>query len=79
MLTDLAIKKLPLPQNRREVPDGRVTGLYLVIQSSGAKFWAVRDRSAGVPRKLTLGGYPTLSIAEARRRAQEPWRARWWE
>jgi integrase len=71
MLTDRAIKKLPLPQNRREVPDGRVTGLYLVLQSSGAKSWALRYRSAGVPRKLTLGGYPTLSIAEARRRAQK--------
>jgi hypothetical protein len=37
MLTDLGIKKLPTPRARREIPDGRVTGLYLVMQPSGAK------------------------------------------
>ena len=41
MLTDLGIKKLPTPESRREVPDGRVDGSYLVVQPSGAKSWAV--------------------------------------
>ena len=71
MLTDLGIKKLPIPESRREVPDGRIVGLYLVIQPSGAKSWAVRYRAFGIPRKLTLGGYPAVDLAMARRRAQE--------
>jgi integrase len=71
MLTDLGIKKLPIPESRREVPDGKIAGLYLVIQPSGAKSWAVRYRAFGVPRKLTLGAYPAVDLARARRRAQE--------
>ena len=71
MLTDLSIKKQPLPEKRRELADGKITGLYLVLQPSGAKSWALRYRAAGRPAKLTLGPYPTLDLATARRRAQE--------
>lgn len=71
MLTDLQIKKLALPEARKEVPDGKVSGLYLVVQPSGSKSWAVRYRAAGQPRKLTLGPYPAMDLANARRRAQE--------
>lgn len=71
MLTDVQIKKLATPMTRREVPDGKITGLYLVVQPSGAKSWALRYRTAGKPAKLTLGPYPTLDLANARRRAQE--------
>jgi integrase len=71
MLTDLGIKKLTLPEKRREVPDGRVTGLYLVCQPSGARSWALRYRTNGAPRKLTLGPYPAVDLTTARKRAQE--------
>ncbi len=71
MLTDIQIKKLPTPATRREVPDGRISGLYLVLQPSGARSWALRYRAAGKPAKLTLGSYPSLDLANARRRAQE--------
>jgi integrase len=70
MLTTVAIEKLATPNSRREVPDGRVVGLYLVCQASGSKSWALRYRAGGVPRKLTLGPFPTLDLATARRRAQ---------
>ena len=71
MLTDVQIRKLITPELRREIPDGKVTGLYLVLQPSGAKSWALRYRAAGKPAKLTLGTYPALDLANARRRAQE--------
>lgn len=71
MLTDLAIRKFPKPATRREVPDGKIAGLYLVMQPSGAKSWALRYRMAGKPAKLTLGPYPTIDLPNARRRAQE--------
>ena len=58
MLTDLQIEKLPAPAARREVPDGKVAGLYLVMQPSGAKSWALRYRVAGAPKKFTIGPYP---------------------
>jgi integrase len=71
MLTDIQISKLPTPATRREVPDGKITGLYLVMQPSGAKSWALRYRTAGKPAKLTLGPYPALDLAIARTRAQK--------
>ena len=71
MLTDLEIKKLAIPESRREIPDGRIAGLYLVLQPSGAKSWAVRYRAFGIPKKLTLGSYPAVDLATARKRAQE--------
>ena len=73
MLTDIAIKKLlsSPPLARREVPDGKISGLYFVLQSTGAASWALRYRSAGAPRKLTLGPYPALPIATARKLARE--------
>jgi integrase len=71
VLTDLEIKKLPLPEKRREVPDGKVAGLYLVMQPSGARSWALRYRVDGIPKKLTIGPYPTIDLATARKRARE--------
>jgi integrase len=71
MLTDLGIKKLALPDKRKEYPDGRIAGLYLIVQPSGAKSWAVRYRAFGDPKKLTIGPYPAIDLATARKRAQE--------
>jgi integrase len=71
MLTDLQIKKLALPETRREISDGKIAGLFLVVQPSGAKSWAVRYRVAGTPKKFTIGPYPAVDLATARRRAQE--------
>jgi integrase len=69
MLTEVAIRNLAATDSRREIPDGKVTGLYLVVQPSGAKSWALRYRARGKPKKLTIGPYPLVAIAEARRRA----------
>jgi integrase len=71
MLTDLKIKNLSTPSKRKEVPDGKIGGLYLVLQPSGARSWALRYRVDGLPRKLTLGSSPNLGLGEARRKAQE--------
>lgn len=56
---------------RREIPDGGLQGLYLVVQPSGVKSWAVRYRHVGKPRKMTLGGYPELGLSEAREAARK--------
>jgi integrase len=71
MLTDIAIRKLATPDSRREIPDGKVVGLYLVCQASGARSWALRFRIDGAPKKLTIGSYPPIDLASARRLAQK--------
>ena len=49
----------------------RSRGSYLVLQPSGAKSWALRYRAAGKPAKLTLGVYPAIDLAKARRLAED--------
>lgn len=48
---------------RNEIPDGKTRGLYLIVQPSGAKSWALRYRFGGKPDKLTIG--PVLDVREA--------------
>ncbi len=71
-LTDRSVKGWkPDPSKRVEVPDSLVTGLYLVVTERGAKSWAVRYRFAGKTRKVTLGQYPALPLADARDQARD--------
>ncbi|MET4802568.1 tyrosine-type recombinase/integrase [Bradyrhizobium sp. LB11.1] len=51
------IKNLKAPAARQELPDDGVSGLYLIIQPSGALSWAVRTKVGGRPVKVTLGRY----------------------
>jgi integrase len=70
-LTDLKLKNLLPAAARREIPDGKIGGLYFVVQPSGARSWAVRYRAAGKPTKFTIGAYPTIDLAKARRLAKK--------
>jgi integrase len=66
-LTDIGIRNLRPSPARREIPDGN--GLYVVVQPSGRKGFAVRYRFNGTPRKLTLPA--GLTLAAARRLAAD--------
>ena len=65
-LTKIKVEALkPNPRKRVEIADSAKPGLYLVVQPSGKKSWAVRyrRRSDRKPRKLTLEGFCTLGTA----------------
>lgn len=68
-LTDLAIRNLKPGTARREIPDRG--GLYVVLQPSGHRSFAVRYRLGGVPKKHTLGNFPGLTLAAARKLASD--------
>jgi integrase len=68
-LTDFAIRNMKAGQTRREFPDSGCPGLYVVVQPSGAKSFAVRYRYGGRTRKLTLPG--SLSLKAARKAASD--------
>lgn len=72
-LTTAAIERTKPTSTRREIPDDLCPGLYLVVQSSGLKSWALRYRrnSDGKTRKLTLGRFPALDLSSARGAARE--------
>ena len=71
VLTQIGIDRLKPSNQRQEIPDASLSGLYLVVQPTGIKSFAVRYRHDGRPRKLTIGRFPQLSIQEARTRARE--------
>ena len=67
-LTAKTVENIRPGDARREVPDGEVRGMYLVIQPSGAKSYVLRYRHAGKPRKLTIGPVE-MGLGEARKLA----------
>jgi integrase len=70
MLTDIAIRKISAPTKRQEMRDDGAQGLYLIVQpTTGAKSFAVRYSRGGRVLKTTLGPYPAVSLADARRQA----------
>ncbi|WP_084863712.1 tyrosine-type recombinase/integrase [Salibaculum halophilum] len=70
-LTTKAVEAVKPDTSRCEIPDPALAGLYLVVQPSGAKSWALRYRYAGKPKKLTLGKWPIMGVAAARTAATE--------
>jgi integrase len=65
-LTARTVEAIKPATERREIPDALLPGLYLVVQPSGAKSFAVRYRHGGRPRKHTLGPFPRLDLKTAR-------------
>lgn len=45
-------------------------GLQLAVSASGAKKWVLRFQFNGKPREMGLGGYPVVSLEEAREKAR---------
>ncbi len=50
---------------------GGVHGLMLRVEPTGAKRWILRFTAGGKRRDAGLGGYPTVTLAQARQEARE--------
>jgi integrase len=74
-LTARAVEAATAPKERREIADGYLPGLYLIVHPTGAKSWAIRYRHHGQTRKFTLGGYPLLDLKAARESGAKALRA----
>ena len=68
-LTDAGIKGLKPRAGRYMVSDGR--GLSLDILPSGKMSWLYRYRFDGKQEKVSLGGYPDLTLRKAREKRDE--------
>lgn len=64
-------------QIRRAKPEAKAytlgdgQGLPLLVEPNGSKSWRFRYRYAGKPKMISLGVYPTITLAEARARRDE--------
>lgn len=67
-LNDVAIRKAVPGDKPRKLSDGG--GLYLELRPNGARWWRIKYRHAGKENRLSLGTYPEVSLAEARRRRE---------
>ncbi len=63
-LTDTAIRNSKPKDKPYKVADSQ--GLYLLVNPKGSKLWRIKYRINGVERKLALGAYPEITLAEAR-------------
>ncbi|MFP5260042.1 MAG: Arm DNA-binding domain-containing protein, partial [Acidobacteriota bacterium] len=63
-LTDLQVKRFGPRERLYEEGDGK--GLYLRVLPSGLKTWIFRYVFEGNRRRMVLGHYPVVSLAEAR-------------
>ncbi len=63
-LKDLQIRQLKAKEKPYKASDER--GLYLLVRPSGSKLWQFRYRYGGKQRVCSYGGYPDVSLVEAR-------------
>jgi integrase len=65
-LTAKYVENVRPDEVRREIADGGCAGLYLLLQPTGHRSWAVRYRVGGRSAKLTIGSWPEVSLLDAR-------------
>lgn len=68
-LTDTSIRKTKATEKPIKMFDGG--GLFLLISPKGGKGWRLKYRYAGKEKLISLGTYPTVTLAEARDKRQD--------
>jgi integrase len=63
----LTTRQIAAASDKGMLPDGG--GLYLQVSATGARSWLFRYRWQGRRPEIGLGSYPSVSLSEARRRA----------
>lgn len=69
MLTDAQVRKIKPLEKKKRYSDEK--GLYLEVTPSGGKFWRLKYRFNGRESTLTIGSYPEITLAQARRARDE--------
>ena len=67
-LTKLQIEHAQPREKPYKVFDGR--GLYLEVTPQGGRLWRFKYRIAGKEKRISLGGYPDVTLKQARERLQ---------
>jgi len=72
MLTTKSLDAMPPSTLKRyEVRDQKVKGLHVRVSTTGAKVFYTMVRPNGSRKRIKIGPYPVVSLADARRRAME--------
>src|SRR3989338_2092964 len=65
-LTNIQVKNARPTAKPTTMFDGMETGLHLLIQPNGTKTFRLKIQIDGKDRRITLGSFPDMSLAEAR-------------
>jgi integrase len=68
-LTDAAVKKCKTKLKPFKMADGG--GMYLEVMPNGSKYWRLKYRYGGKEKRLALGVYPDVTLADARGRRDD--------
>lgn len=68
-LTVAQVKNAKPKEKAYKLADDR--GLYLLINPNGSKLWKLKYRFAGIEKKLSLGAFPEVRLADARDAREE--------
>jgi Arm DNA-binding domain len=71
MLTDIEIRKVKAPTDAASKKLTDSGGLYLEVTKTGSKLWRMAYRFNGKQKTLYIGGYPLISLTEAREKRDE--------
>lgn len=67
MLTDAQCRNAVCPPDRKQARFADSGGMYLQVSPAGSKRWFLKYRVAGAEKQLALGGYPDVSLTNARK------------
>lgn len=65
-LSDMQIRQAKPKEKPYKLFDGG--GLFLEVSASGGKLWRFKYRFGGLEKKLSLGAFPAVSLADARQK-----------
>jgi integrase len=68
-LSDPAVRKAKPEEKPYKMADGG--GMYLEVMPNGSKYWRLKYRFDGKEKRLALGVYPAITLADARGRRDE--------
>lgn len=71
MLTDLECRKAVCPPGKKHIRLSDAGSLYLEVGANGSKRWFYKFVIQGKEKKMALGRYPDIGIAQARRARDE--------
>ncbi|MFC6486819.1 tyrosine-type recombinase/integrase [Nitratireductor sp. GCM10026969] len=69
MLTDTQVKSAKKAGKPYKMTDG--AGLHLFVSAAGGKLWRFRYEFGGKEKVLSIGAYPGVSLADARKARDE--------
>lgn len=70
-LTVLEVKKTSCPDDKLQIKKSDGNNLFLLVKKGGSKLWRLRFRHAGKYQEMALGKYPSISLGEARKLAEQ--------